>query len=60
MWAVSQEANFLHGKYLWSNWDVDELKSRKLELEKDYQLTITMNGWPFVYGGGGENDALNF
>ncbi|KAJ9605943.1 hypothetical protein H2200_009792 [Cladophialophora chaetospira] len=34
VWAVSPEARFLRNKYLWVNWDVDELKSRKGELEK--------------------------
>lgn len=49
VWACSQEAGFLRGggKYLWCNWDVEELKSRKEELTKSDQLVITMNGWPF-------------
>lgn len=49
VWAVSPEAEFLRGKFLWCNWDVDELKARKEELEKPNQLTITMNGWPFEW-----------
>ncbi|KAK5174349.1 uncharacterized protein LTR77_001429 [Saxophila tyrrhenica] len=49
VWACSPEAGFLRGggKFLWSNWDVDELKSRKEELAKPEQLKLTLNGWPF-------------
>jgi len=46
------------GKFLWCNWDVDELKSRKEELSKPDQLTITMNGWPFGTSADGSKDAL--
>lgn len=58
MWAASPEARFLRGKYLWVNWDVDELKGRKEELSKPDQLTITMNGWPF--GQDAATEALRF
>jgi NAD(P)-dependent dehydrogenase (short-subunit alcohol dehydrogenase family) len=27
VWAASSEASFLHGRFVWANWDVDELKS---------------------------------
>ncbi|KAH8651261.1 hypothetical protein BX600DRAFT_554132 [Xylariales sp. PMI_506] len=27
VWAASQEASFLHGRFVWCNWDVDELSS---------------------------------
>lgn len=26
VWAASTEAEFLHGRFVWANWDVDELK----------------------------------
>lgn len=58
VWAASSEAEFLRGKYLWVNWDVDELKQRKEELSKPNQLTITMNGWPF--GQDASAEALKF
>ena len=58
VWAVSPEAEFLRGKYLWVNWDVDELKSRKDELSRPDQLSITMNGWPF--GQDASTEALKF
>ncbi|ETI19902.1 hypothetical protein G647_08917 [Cladophialophora carrionii CBS 160.54] len=46
LWAVSPEAKFLRNKYLWANWDVDELKRRREELGQPHQLNIRMNGLP--------------
>ncbi|MCJ1338660.1 hypothetical protein MMC09_003949 [Bachmanniomyces sp. S44760] len=41
VWLNSPEAEFLRGRFLSCNWDVDELKARKAELEKDpMALTI--------------------
>lgn len=45
VWAASEEAAFLKGKFLWSNWDVDELKQRKKEFEGP-KLTVGLQGWP--------------
>jgi hypothetical protein len=47
VWAVSPEAEFLRGKFLWSNWDVDELKERKAEFEGTSKLTMGLSGWPY-------------
>ncbi|KAH7066851.1 hypothetical protein BKA63DRAFT_546578 [Paraphoma chrysanthemicola] len=47
VWLASPEARFLKGKYLWANWDVDELKERKDEIEKSSLLSIGLQGWPF-------------
>jgi hypothetical protein len=44
---ASPEAQFLKGKYLWANWDVDELKAKAKEIEAGPQLTIGLVGWPF-------------
>ena len=50
-----------NGKYLWCNWDVEELIERKDFLSRPNQLTITMNGWPFGHGGAdGSKEALKF
>ncbi|KAL7918793.1 hypothetical protein ACQKWADRAFT_330377 [Trichoderma austrokoningii] len=27
VWAASPEAEFLHGRFIWANWDVDEVKA---------------------------------
>lgn len=48
VWLASPEARFLKGKYLWANWDVDELKARAKEIESTPLLSIGLAGWPFV------------
>ena len=48
VWLASTEAKFLKGKFLWSNWDVDELKARSKEIEETQQLNIDLVGWPFA------------
>ena len=47
VWVASPEARFLKGKFLWANWDVDELKARAEELREGTQLSIGLVGWPF-------------
>jgi hypothetical protein len=47
LWLASPEARFLKGKFLWANWDVDELKARAKEIEAGPQLSIGLVGWPF-------------
>ncbi|KAF5641737.1 peroxisomal short-chain alcohol dehydrogenase [Fusarium tjaetaba] len=31
VWAATPEASFLHGRFVWANWDVDELKTGPTE-----------------------------
>lgn len=50
VWLASPEARFLKGKFLWTNWDVNELKSRTREVEASIQLNIGLIGWPFENG----------
>ncbi|KAF2727965.1 NAD(P)-binding protein [Polyplosphaeria fusca] len=52
VWLASDEARFLKGKFLWSNWDVDELKEQRKELEGTSKLNLGLIGWPF---GGADN-----
>ena len=41
LWLAGPESRFLHGRFLWANWDVDELIGMKERLEKeDAYLTI--------------------
>ncbi|KFY98805.1 hypothetical protein V498_01218 [Pseudogymnoascus sp. VKM F-4517 (FW-2822)] len=47
LWLASREAKFLRGKFLWANWDVDELKARANEIESSAELCIGLVGWPF-------------
>ncbi len=47
VWLASSEARFLKGKFLWANWDVNELRIQAQEIEASPQLTIGLVGWPF-------------
>ncbi|KAF2269049.1 NAD(P)-binding protein [Lojkania enalia] len=47
VWLASPEATFLKGKFMWSNWDVDELKERRSEIKAGW-LDIGPIGWPFA------------
>lgn len=47
VWLASPEARFLKGKFVWCNWDVDELKAQSSEIEKGTLLDIGLFGWPF-------------
>jgi hypothetical protein len=44
VWISSPEAAFLKGKFVWSNWDVDELISKKEELLSTPALTLGLIG----------------
>ncbi|PNP46495.1 hypothetical protein THARTR1_10729 [Trichoderma harzianum] len=47
IWAASDEAAFLHGRFIWSAWDVEELRSGPLRerIERDEQyLRIGVHG----------------
>ncbi|MCJ1369243.1 hypothetical protein MMC20_000453 [Loxospora ochrophaea] len=47
VWLTSPEGKFLRGKFVWANWDVDELKARAKEIEETTILTSNILGWPF-------------
>ncbi|KAH7111802.1 oxidoreductase [Dendryphion nanum] len=47
VWLASSEARFLNGRYLWANWDVDELKARAKEIKDSSLLSFGLVGWPF-------------
>lgn len=47
VWLASGEAAFLDGRVVWAQWDVDELKSRKDEIQKSgYMLKFGLIGEP--------------
>ncbi|KAL2062207.1 hypothetical protein VTL71DRAFT_6473 [Oculimacula yallundae] len=46
VWAVSPEAKFLNGKFVWSHWDVDDLKAISKEIESTDKFTLGLLGWP--------------
>ncbi|KAK8137215.1 NAD(P)-binding protein [Apiospora sp. TS-2023a] len=47
VWAASREAAFLHGRFVWTEWDVDEMKSgdvrKKIEEDPTY-LQVGIHG----------------
>ncbi|KAH8649288.1 hypothetical protein BX600DRAFT_490094 [Xylariales sp. PMI_506] len=48
LWLVSAEADFLRGKFVWVNWDVDELKARKEEILTTDLLDTKLGGVSFT------------
>ncbi|KAJ3552082.1 hypothetical protein NPX13_g11200 [Xylaria arbuscula] len=40
VWAASPEASFLHGRFVWASWDVDQLKNGELrkQIDEDSQF----------------------
>jgi hypothetical protein len=41
---ASSEAKFLKSKYVWANWDVDELMARAEEIKASRLLTVMLDG----------------
>lgn len=35
VWAATKRAAFLHGRFVWTNWDVEELAALNPKLEED-------------------------
>ena len=50
VWLASPEANFLKDKFLWANWDVDELKAQAEKIRDTTYLSVGLVGWPFESG----------
>lgn len=44
VWLASPEASFLNGKFVWANWDVEELKERAWETKLSQNLQLTIAG----------------
>lgn len=44
VWLASEEAKFLKGKFVWANWDAQELMARAEEIQGSRLLTVTLNG----------------
>ncbi|KAL4878111.1 hypothetical protein BJY04DRAFT_230008 [Aspergillus karnatakaensis] len=47
VWLTSKEASFLNSRYVWANWEVDELMARADEIQSGSLLTGGVLGWPF-------------
>ncbi|EXJ57961.1 hypothetical protein A1O7_05384 [Cladophialophora yegresii CBS 114405] len=39
------DAAFLRGRFIWANWDLEELLSRREQVEKEDLLKIALSGW---------------
>ncbi|KAK7425314.1 hypothetical protein QQZ08_008211 [Neonectria magnoliae] len=46
VWLASPEAKFLKGKFVWANWDVEELISRADEIESSMLFRVYLDGVP--------------
>ncbi|KAI1280966.1 hypothetical protein F5Y07DRAFT_386835 [Xylaria sp. FL0933] len=46
VWAASDEAKFLKNKFVFANWDVDEMKAREQEIAGSPELTVGLVGFP--------------
>jgi hypothetical protein len=44
VWLASPDAAFLKGKFVYANWDVDELKAMAKELENSSDITLGLYG----------------
>ncbi|KAF5252332.1 hypothetical protein FANTH_2632 [Fusarium anthophilum] len=54
VWAASPEASFLHGRFVWANWDVDELKTGPVREQIDsdeHFLKVGVEGLSEKMGG---------
>jgi hypothetical protein len=45
VWLASPESEYLRGKFVWSNWDIDELRQKEAEIKEKNLLTIGLSGW---------------
>ncbi|KAH7174309.1 uncharacterized protein B0J16DRAFT_388129 [Fusarium flagelliforme] len=44
VWLASKEAAFLKGKFVWANWDVEELMARKDDIQNSMLFRLSLNG----------------
>lgn len=44
VWLASPEASFMKGKFMWANFDVDEMKQRAAEIEEGSDLRLGLLG----------------
>jgi hypothetical protein len=48
VWLHSSEADFLRGKFVWVNWDVNELNQMREEIKNTDLLNTKLGGVSFV------------
>jgi hypothetical protein len=44
VWLSTPDADFLKGRFVYTSWDIDELKAQKEEILRDNLLTLTLRG----------------
>ncbi|KAL3454408.1 hypothetical protein BJX65DRAFT_315661 [Aspergillus insuetus] len=44
VWLASDEAKFLKGKFVWANWDAQELMARTDQIQQSMLLRVSLNG----------------
>lgn len=44
VWLAGPEAGFMKGKFMWANFDVDEMKERAAEIEQGPDLRLGLLG----------------
>ncbi|KAJ8131665.1 hypothetical protein O1611_g1961 [Lasiodiplodia mahajangana] len=47
LWLTLPEVKFLTGRFVWANWDIDELKGMQEDITSGAKLTFGYNGFPF-------------
>jgi len=45
VWLCKPDADFLRGRFVWANWDVDELIAKKDQIVKNDSLKLGLLGW---------------
>jgi NAD(P)-dependent dehydrogenase (short-subunit alcohol dehydrogenase family) len=48
VWLCSPEAKFLRNKFVWANWDVDEMKAKAAEIQGSPAFSMNLTGWPVL------------
>lgn len=51
VWLASPEATFLHGRFIWASWDVDELKEGDVRKRIDEDIIFLKFGLNGVKNG---------
>lgn len=44
IWLCTPDADFLKGRFMYANWDIEELKAQKEQILKENLLTLTLRG----------------
>jgi hypothetical protein len=45
VWLTSEKSEFLRGRMIWANWDVEELKAKEAQIVEQDLLRVDLKGW---------------